>query len=51
MSGSISNKILIYGDNSAIWVSDRNVSNIEITIQRELEVVSDWLIDNKLSFG
>ena len=30
-------------------VSDRNISSTEITIQRELEIVSDWLIDNKLS--
>ena len=47
MSGAISNKLL-YADESAIFVSDRNVFSIEVTLQRENEVVSDWLIENKL---
>ena len=47
MSGAISNKLL-YADESAILVSDRNVFSIEVTLQLEDEVVSDWLIENKI---
>ena len=48
MSGATNNKLL-YADNSDILVSDRKVSKIENTLQRELEVVNDWLINNKLT--
>ena len=34
---------------SAILVADKDASNVETSLQRELEVVSDWLVDNKLS--
>ena len=34
---------------SAIMVADKNVSTIGILLKKELEVVSEWLVDNKLS--
>ena len=52
MSGAIhvSHKLLLYADDSAILVVDKSISNTEISLlQKELEVVSDWLVDNKLS--
>ena len=49
MSGAVENKLLLYADDSAILVADKNISTVETLLQRKLEVVSDWLIDNKLS--
>ena len=49
MSSAVENKLLLYADDSAILVADKNISTVETLLQRELEVVSDWLIDNKLS--
>ena len=49
MSGVVDNKLLLYADDSAILVADKSISNIELLFQMKLEVVSDWLIDNKLS--
>ena len=49
MSGVVNNKLLLYADDSAILVADRHISNIEKLLKKELETVSDWLIDNKLS--
>ena len=49
MSGAVTNKFLLYADDSAILVADKHVSNIETVLQRELKVVHEWLIDNKLS--
>ena len=49
MSGAVTNKLLLYADDSAILVADKHVSNIETVLQRELKVVHEWLIDNKLS--
>lgn len=49
MSGAVNHKLLLYADDSAILVADKSVSNIEILLQKELEVVSEWLVDNKLS--
>ncbi|MCU7801520.1 MAG: reverse transcriptase family protein [gamma proteobacterium symbiont of Lucinoma myriamae] len=49
MSGVVSNKLLLYADDSAILVADKDVSSIETSLQKELEIISDWLIDNKLS--
>ena len=50
MSGAINHKLLLYTDDSAILVADKNISTIESLLQNELEVVSKWLVDNKLSF-
>ena len=49
MSGAINNKLLLYADDSAILVADKKISTIESLLQNELEVISEWLVDNKLS--
>ena len=49
MAGALDQKLLLYADDSAILVSDKDVTNIESLLQKELTVVSEWLIDNKLS--
>ena len=41
MSGAVNHKLLLYADDSAILVADKNVSTIEILLQKELEVVSE----------
>ena len=46
MSDTVNNKLLLYTDDSAISVADKYVSNI---LQNEFEIVSEWLVDNKLS--
>ena len=43
MSGAVSNKLLLYADDSAI--ADKCLSNIETVLQNELEIVSEWLVD------
>ena len=49
MSDAVCNKLLLYADDSAILVADKCLSNIETVLQNELEIVSQWLVDNKLS--
>ena len=49
MSGAVSNKLLLYADDSAILVADKCLSNIETVLQNELESASEWLVDSKLS--
>ena len=49
MSSTVSNKLLLYADDSAVLVADKCLSNIETVLQNELENVSEWLVDNKLS--
>ena len=49
MSDAVSNKPLLYTDDSAILVADKCLSNIKTVLQNELEIVSEWLVDNKLS--
>ena len=49
MSDAVDNKLLLYADDSAILVVDKNISNKVILLKKELETFSDWLIDNKLS--
>ena len=44
MPGSVKNKLPLYADDTAILVADKSISTIENLLQRELEVVSDWLI-------
>ena len=48
MYGAVSNKLLLYADNSVILVADKYLSNIETVLQNELEIVSEWLVDYKL---
>ena len=49
MSGAVCNKLLLNADDSAILVAYKCLSNIETVLQNELEIVSEWLVDNKLS--
>ena len=49
MAGALDEKLLLYANDSAILVSDKDATNIESVLQKELAVVSEWLIDNKLS--
>ena len=49
MSGVIDNKLLLYADHSAILVADKDISTVENALQTDLQIVSEWLIDNKLS--
>ena len=51
MSGAISNKLLLYADDCAILVADKCLYNIETVLQNELEIVSEWLVYNKLSLN
>ena len=49
MADALDEKLRLYADDSAILVSDKDATNIESLLQKELAVVSEWLIDNKLS--
>ena len=49
MSGDVYHKLLLYADDSAILVADKNISAIDISLLKELHLVSEWLVDNKLS--
>ena len=49
MSGAVSNKLLLYADDSAILVTDKCLPYIETVLHNELEIVSEWLVINKLS--
>ena len=49
MSDVINDQLLLCADDSAILVADKLKSNIEKLFKKELETVSGWLIDNKLS--
>ena len=48
-SGAVSNKLVLYADDSAILAADKSLSNIETVLQNKLEIVSEWLVDNKIS--
>ena len=43
------NKLLIYADDSAILSADKDISTFENSLKTDLQIVSEWLIDNKLS--
>ena len=49
MSGVIGNKFLLYADDSSILVADKDKSTVENSLQTDLQIVSEWLIDNKLA--
>ena len=49
MSGVIGNKLLLYANDSAILVADKDISTVENALQTDLQIVSEWLIGNKLS--
>ena len=48
MSGAVNHKLLLHADDSTILVADKNVSTIEILLQKELEVVSEGLVVPRL---
>ena len=49
MPGVIGNKLLLYTGDSAILVADKDISTVENALQTDLQIISEWLIDNKLS--
>ena len=49
MPAAVKCKLLLYADDSALLVSGSDVSEIEKTLGNELDSVSKWLIDNRLS--
>ena len=49
MAGALDEKLLLYAEDSAIFVSYKDVTYIELLLQKEISVVSEWLIDIKLS--
>ena len=49
MSAVIKNKLLLYADDSAILVADKSKTEVEKLLSDDLNLVSQWLIDNKLS--
>ena len=48
MSAVVKNKLLLYVDNSAILVCGKDRLEINTKLTNDLELVSNWLIDNKL---
>ena len=50
-SGAVSNKRLLYADDSAIFVADKCLSNIETVLQNALDIVSEWLVDVLLALN
>ena len=49
LSGVVKGKVLLYADDTGILVSGKSKSEIEAALSRSLELVSAWLVDNKLS--
>lgn len=46
----VRNQLLLYADGSAILVVGKDKTVIVKVLSKELQSVSEWLIDNKLSF-
>ena len=49
MASAVRCKLLLYADDSALIASGKNVADIESMLNPELDYVSNWPIDNKLS--
>jgi hypothetical protein len=49
MSAVVKNKLLLYADDSGILVSGKILSVVEKALTDDMELVSQWLVDNKLS--
>ena len=49
MKAAVKCKLLLYADYSALLASSSDVSEIEDVLSRELESVSEWLVENCLS--
>ena len=41
--------MLLHADDSALLISGKNISEIEMGISRELDNIHEWLVDNRLS--
>ncbi len=42
-------KLLLYADDSALIVTGKDLKEIELKLTKQLESISNWLTDNKLS--
>ena len=49
MKAAVKCKLILYADDSALLASSSDVSEIEEILKRELESVSEWLVENRLS--
>ena len=49
MCSAVNCKLLLYADDSALIVPGKDVKEIELKLTKELESISNWLTDNKLS--
>ena len=49
MKAAVNCKLLLYADDSALLASSSDASEIEDVLSRELESVSEWLVENRLS--
>ena len=49
MEAVVKNKLLLYADDSAILVSGKDIASIEKELSEDLQRVSGWLVDNRLS--
>ncbi|XP_053400521.1 uncharacterized protein LOC128557298 [Mercenaria mercenaria] len=49
MSAVVDDKVLLYADDSGILVTGKCKSEIEAILSNDLELISAWLVDNKLS--
>ena len=49
MCSAVGCKLLLYADDSALIVSDKSAKVVEETLSTELQKLSDWLVDNRLS--
>ncbi|XP_077999998.1 uncharacterized protein LOC144452726 [Glandiceps talaboti] len=49
MQSAVTCKLLFYADDSALLVSGTDVEHIQAKLNKELEHLNEWLIDNKLS--
>lgn len=49
MSGAVTSKLLLYADDSCVLVSGKDRSEIESVLSSEMDVLSQWLVCNKLS--
>jgi hypothetical protein len=49
MAAVVRNKILLYADDTGILVAGKHISEIESILSSDLVLISEWLVDNKLS--
>ena len=49
MCSAVNCKLLLYADDSALIVTGKDLKEIELKLTKELESISNWLTDNKLS--